>query len=382
MRKIKIGTIIIFALIISLPLFFQWIGVSFNDSKAENRRLKARPTFSLEQSRAGKGSLRTALGFYRDVIGFKDAYDKYYSDNFVLKASLFKSYYAIQTNLFGVNALPRKVVKGNNGWFFLGNSYSNVITESKGIDAFKEEELQKIKKKLLQKKAWLKARNIDFYVAVAPNKHSIYGEELPIQKSQQLTKLEQLKALFNPEELNFIDLSDSFPKTPIQRLYHKTNTHWNDYGAYWGYKALASSIKQQYPKLLIPTLDSFELLTEISDQEDLTGMLNIKVKEERIVLQPKNSIAQEKKSTLAVPKNTKNYVFNYTSTANKIKVLAFRDSFFTNLMKFMNETFGETVYIWRLFDEEVIKIEQPDIVILEIIERDLDNLLLLEDSIH
>ena len=99
---------------------------------------------------------------------------------------------------------------------------------------------------LLKKKAWLDERNIDFYVAVAPNKHSIYGEELPIKKGNKTTKLEQLKAIFESEALDFIDLSDAFPDKSEGRLYHKTNTHWNDYGAYWGYKALLSKIIEKY----------------------------------------------------------------------------------------------------------------------------------------
>lgn len=368
--------ILTFALMISLPLLLQLLGVNLNAKNTENRKLKERPTFSLAQTKEGKGVPRKLLGIYRDVISFKNAYDRYYKDNFILKNSLFKGYYFIQNDLFGVDPLPQKVVKGTNGWFFLGESYSNVITESKGIVSFKPEELDKIKTGLLSKKAWLDAQNIDFYVAVAPNKHSIYGEELPIIKGAKQTKLEQLKALLKAEELDFIDLSDSFPKKSTLRLYHKTNTHWNDYGAYWGYKALLSKIMEKHPTLQIPHLADFEMTVEISDQEDLTGMLNINVEEDRIVLNKSDEIAQEIQSALPIPEKTKNYVFHYTSTINQVKVLTFRDSFFTTLMKFMKESFGESVYIWGAFDKKVVKAENPNIVVWEIVERDLDVLLL------
>lgn len=368
--------ILTFALMISTPLVLQLLGVNLNAKNAENRKLKARPAFSLAQTKAGEGVPRKVLGAYRDVIHFKNAYDKYYKDNFVLKNWLFRSYYFIQNDFFGVDPIPQKVVQGTNGWLFLGDSYSNVITESKAIVSFEEDELNKIKTMLLKKKAWLDERNIDFYVAVAPNKHSIYGEELPIKKGNKTTKLEQLKAIFESEALDFIDLSDAFPDKSEGRLYHKTNTHWNDYGAYWGYKALLSKIIEKYPSLEMPNLEDFEMGTELSNQEDLTGMLGINIEEERIILKNSNEIAQKISSTLSVPPNKKNYVFHYSSTINQIKVLTFRDSFFTTLMKFMKENFGESVYIWDKFNEVVVETEKPNIVVWEIVERDLDLLLL------
>jgi len=375
MRRIKIMMILIFSLMISTPLILQLLGINLNAKNTENRKLKERPAFSLAQTKTAKGVPRKLLGVYRDVISFKNAYDRYYKDNFVLKNNLFKSYYFIQNDLFNRDPLPQKVVKGTNGWLFLGDSYSNVITESKAIISFEVEELEQIRAGLLKKKAWLEKQNIDFYIAIAPNKHSIYGEELPITKGKKPTKLEQLKAFIDPDELNFIDLSDAFPKNSAIRLYHKTNTHWNDYGGYWGYKALISKMKEKYPNLQIPNLDSFEMVTEISDREDLTNMLSIRVKEERIVLKNPKEIAQEVPSILPIPPKIKNYVFQYSSTINQIKVLTFRDSFFTTLMKFMKEGFGTSVYIWDWFDEEVVEAEKPDIVIWELVERDLDVLL-------
>ena len=376
MRRIKIGMILTFALMISTPLVLQLLGLNLNASNTENRKLKERPAFSFAQTKAGEGVPRKALGAYRDVIAFKNAYDTYYKDNFVLKSWLFKSYYFIQNDCFGVDPIPQKVVKGTNGWLFLGDSYSNAMKESKAIIAFEEKELTKIKAMLLKKKAWLDQQHIDFYVAVAPNKHSIYGEELPIEKGKKASKREQLKKLFESEDLNFIDLADAFPDKTKGRLYHKTNTHWNDYGAFWGYHALLSKIKEDHPSLQLLNLEDFEMVTEISQREDLTGMLGINIEEERILLKNANEIATKVPSTLPVPPKVKNYVFQYRSTINNIKVLTFRDSFFTTLMKFMKESFGESVYIWGWFSEEVVEIEKPDIVVWEIVERDLDILLL------
>lgn len=376
MKEIKIGKIVIFSLLISLPLLLQLLGVNLNVRNTENRKLKESPRFTFEQTRVSRGSLQKMLGVYRDVISFKNAYDHYYKDNFVFKNLLFKSYYFIQNDVFGVEPLAHKVVRGTNGWFFLGDSYSDVIKESKAMISFNEKELEQIKKSMLEKKAWLAKRNIDFYIAVAPNKHSVYGNELPIVKGNKITKLEQVNRLLTSEGLNFVDLSANFPGNNKFRLYHKTNTHWNDYGAYWAYNVLISKIVEKYPSLKVMKFNDFKVKTEISNQEDLTGMLDINVEEQCIILEHPSEIAQEVPSTLPIPPNIKDYVFHYTSTINSIKVLTFRDSFFSALMKFTKESFGESVYVWSLFDKNVVEAEKPNIVIWEIVERDLDHFLL------
>lgn len=85
--------ILIFSLMISTPLILQLLGINLNAKNTENRKLKERPAFSLAQTKTAKGVPRKLLGVYRDVISFKNAYDRYYKDNFVLKNNLFKSYY-------------------------------------------------------------------------------------------------------------------------------------------------------------------------------------------------------------------------------------------------------------------------------------------------
>jgi len=73
---------------------------------------------------------------------------------------------------------------------------------------------------------------------------------------------------------------------------------------------------------------------------------------------------------------SKQYEERYASENNKLKILVFRDSFFGAYSKFIADSFGESVFIWRHnFNKNLIEKEKPNIVFYEIIERNIDILL-------
>ncbi|WP_187696246.1 alginate O-acetyltransferase AlgX-related protein [Xanthovirga aplysinae] len=343
----------------------------------ENRILAAKPEFLLKYTNSGENLAEKLFGFYRDVIDYKNKYNHYFTDNFIFKTSLFKPFTIIKSSIFNSDPMPEKVVRGNNGWMFLGESHSNVISESKGLTQYNSEELNRLKSNLNNQKKWLDEKGIAYFVAIAPNKHSVYGHYLPIVKSANKSKLQQMKEAAAQINLPLIDLSDYFMDYPNERLFHKTNTHWNDFGAFLGYRKLIHEIQKIYPEIKCMELGDLEKKIEISYQEDLTKMLNIKIKEERILLKKKYEKAAKIPSQLEVPNNffrlPQDYENRYTSDDNNLKLLMFRDSFSEALIKYMSESFGESIFIWSYrFDKELIEKEKPDIVIMEIVERSSD----------
>ena len=102
------------------------------------------------------------------------------------------------------------------------------------------------------------------------------------------------------------------------------------------------------------------------------------IKEEQIILKPKQGYKGTKiKSKLKVPLN---YHFNpnlyelrFSNDSAPLKILIFRDSFGQALSKFLKESFGETLFIWkRTFNHALIEAYQPDIIIDEVVERNVD----------
>ena len=304
--------------------------------------------------------------------------------NFPLKSDLFNIYSKLKTDIFKTNPLQEKAIDMNNGWKFLGNSFSNVLSESKGLIVFTKDELKTLEKKLLKRKKWLHKHNIKFYLACAPNKHSVYGDMIPIKKNNRLTKMEQLDSLCKKIGVNYIDLGNKFPNKDSLRLYHKTDTHWNDYGGYFAHLSTFEAIQKDFKHNSFKTFSLDELNLEIINEPigDLNGMLQVKKSEDFIHLNLKRlPISKKTPKQLIVPKgyykDPEFYETRFESNFNDLKILVFNDSFFGYYSKYLAENFGESVFIWNyIFDEDLILSEKPDILYHEFVERDIDLLLI------
>ena len=303
--------------------------------------------------------------------------------NFPLKSDLFITYSTIKTEVFNTNPLKEKAIDMKNGWKFLGNDFSNALSESKGLVVFTKKELKHLKKNLLNRKKWLNEQGIKFYIAIAPNKHSVYGDMIPIKKYDRFTKLEQLDSLCKTISVNFINLGSQYPKDSKIRLYHKTDSHWNDYAGFFGFKATMDLITKDFENqpFKLFSLNDLELETINEPIGDLNEMLQLKKSEDFIHLnfkEPQKAVLQEKK--LRVPfnyhKNPSFYETRYKNDINNLKILVFNDSFFGYYGKYLSENFGDSVFIWNyIFDKKLITSEKPDILYHEIVERDIDFLL-------
>lgn len=365
-----------FLVLISLPLTVQLFAIRAEQTISENRRIKSMPSLEITFSSSlnFKGMTKST---YNSCVRFIRKFDDYYRDTFGFRADLLRFYINLKLTFFHTEPLPKKVVRGSNGWFFLGDSYSNVIKESKGIENFSKDELSTCLQNILEKQAWLHARKIQFYLAVAPNKLSVYGNHLPIRISKKQTQVKQIEAL-SSNNFNFIDLKNHFELPPEIRLYHKTDSHWNDYGAYLGYTALMEKVKSNFAEIPILPQTDFLIDTVISYRQDLTNMLSLRVRENVIRFTPKRAgKAHLQASQLPVPKNydraPRDYEKRYKSDVNHLKVLVFHDSFTTSLIQYIKESFGETVFIWKPhFNKDLVEQEKPDIVLQIIVERNLE----------
>lgn len=102
---------------------------------------------------------------------------------------------------------------------------------------------------------------------------------------------------------------------------------------------------------------------------DITPMINKNASEETLAL--------KKIKTSLIDTLSPAYTFqHYTNKTQNLKLIMHCDSFSDAWIPFFNESFGETVYV-RTFelDQALIEKIQPDIVIFEIVERNLVTLL-------
>ena len=369
-RAINLVICFVFVIVLSLPFVLQITGIQFDNSTSENSKKMKFPVLNLTTNKM----------FLTDFSLFTNQFNTYYTDNFVVRKMMIQLYIYVKVNLFYTSPIPEKIVIGKEDWLFLGDGYSKAITETKGITNFSEEELNKITNNIIEFEKYFKQKQIKFFLAIAPEKSTVYGDNLPIKQSSKQTKLEQLRKRLSAIGFNLIDLKADLKKDQSYPLYYKTDSHWNQIGMYYGYLRLMKSICPSFPMVKILQFDNFSIDSSNRNYTgDMAWQLSLKTKEPRF-----NLTSLIKKERVKLPnkyKRPSSYVYNpesyerrYENMNGKLKVLIFHDSFFQEMQKFIAESFQNTVFIWSTMDKGIIEKEKPDIVIREMVEREIDQL--------
>jgi alginate O-acetyltransferase complex protein AlgJ len=358
-----------FILILCIP----FAGVFFNTNKDyledENRRSASFPVFETGH--------RSCI--LLSAVHYFNAFNSYFSDHFGFRSEFLSFYRFCKISLFSVNPFPEQVVKGSHGFYFLGNSFSDVIKESKGINNFSASELVTVEENIKTIGEECRKRGIKLYIAVAPSKLSVYGQYLPITQSDRPTKLDQLIYVMRHSQYPIIDLKRNFGSYAEKRLYYLNGTHWNSFGGFIGYRTLMEPIVMDYPNLKVLSINDFIFDTLRVDINDLTTMLSLRIPEDEVMMRPKfTSHARPVEVRLPVPdyyirhRNLHDYEIRFVNDSGSFKALIFRDSFSRAMIPFFKESFRESVFIWTPFDRRLLDIEKPDIVIYEVIEREIE----------
>ncbi len=305
-------------------------------------------------------------------------YDQHYKKTFPGRSIYFRGLSRLKYSLWRTSVLPDKVILGEKGFLFLGNTHAKSIDKKLGINIFTKRQLAKITQKIRQTKKKLAKENIKFYFAVAPDKNTIYPELLPFNVDPNCES--PLKQLKRSLQNDLIDLSERLTDEEKKEvsLYYKFDTHWTPYGAFLAFQQLIATIRKDFPTISNVDITNYTIEEYVRCNKNLCEQLDLDLCENRYRMEYVNSndIRKQKNRFIKPPQGNRNYEKRYINPQNKLKVLVFRDSFTTELEKFFNQTFGELVYIWTSeIDQQIIAQEQPDIVIFEIVERNLDKIL-------
>jgi hypothetical protein len=163
-----------------------------------------------------------------------------------------------------------------------------------------------------------------------------------------------------------------------ERIYHRTDTHWNDRGALVAYQAIVEAVRRQAPAVPPPWQRSdFDAVSRETHGRDLAGMLGLTrvLREEDLVLVPKRPRqARVIEPPDASPTAEEGLLITEIPGSTLPKAVIVRDSFMTALVPFLSEHFRRAVYVWQKdFDATTVKAEHPDVVIHEIVGRHLYN---------
>lgn len=177
--------------------------------------------------------------------------------------------------IFNKSLEQDKVISGKNKFLFLGNNYENVLHKTNGIFKANQEDLEKYAKQLQDLQNWYKKQNIKLIIALAPNKHSVYKENLPNwMQTNEKTLTDNIVEFLQEKNIEILDLRSFLEAEKKQDLlYYKSDTHWNELGASLAYKKLIAFLnKSQNLNITIP---DFSLQKVSRAGGDLSNFLKI-----------------------------------------------------------------------------------------------------------
>ena len=365
--RADLAKVLSFCVLIALPLITRVIPLEPEGRSTEKRQLASEPALEA-----------------KDLLSYPDRFTKYYDDNFGFRKSLIRWNALVKGA--GLHVSPKKsmVVFGKNDWMFYTGE--GIIDFYRHASLFTPEQLQRIQQKLENRKRWLKEQGIDYYLAIPPLKGTIYPEYLPahLTRLNEKSKLDQLvEHMEAHSEFDIIDMRPALWEAKKERqIYYSNDTHWNLPGAFIGYSVLANRIAEDHPELKPFELSDFTESEQWKDNADLTNMigLNDVFLRHKILLAPKQKFNADDGPEVKYPMEIffkYRPMFRENDSLQGPNLVMFRDSYAVYLKPLLSEHFHRSAFIWTpLFHADIIEIEQPDIVIHEILERFIDDLLL------
>jgi hypothetical protein len=352
----------LFVAVIWLPLAANFAGMDGADPAAENRELAAFPHVD---------------GSWRSIVEFGPRLSAWFEDHFGFRASLVRWYG--ESRLFGFGVSPTAaVVNGSDGWFFYGDDQS--MEDYANVEPLSSTAVANWRDAIARARAWLASRGIAYVFTIAPDKHVVYGEEVPhtIARIGDVSRADQLFTTL--QDLGVaIDVRPSlFAGKSRERLYQKTDTHWNDRGVLIAYQRIIDAVRARVPRTPAPwTRDDFDAVETTTAGMDLAGMMGLTrvLTEANLTLVPRHPRrARVVEPSGAGPTDELGRLVTEVDDPSLPRAVIFRDSFVSRLVPFLSEHFGRAVYLWQNdFDADVVAREHPDIVIQEIVGRHLYN---------
>lgn len=300
-----------------------------------------------------------AGSFNVDVL---DEAERYIADHFFGRTYLAKTWAELNASVFRTS-VEDQVLLGTNDWLF----FCNTLNDYMGV-SLSDQELLQIAKKLSSIQRSLEGEGKLFLFTIAPNKNSLYPSFMPefIPERHESSNAARLKRYLKEEGVRYVDLFEAFWGEG-QTLYYRTDSHWTNIGASLAADRLlsAASVESSYYKATF-TEDEAHL-------GDLYEMLypNSKYSEESYRLASGFRFICENE-----PKGGNAITIRTNCDGANNKLFCWRDSFGIALYPYLAENFKTAVFSRATqYDLKNEDLADSDVVILEIVERNLGTLL-------
>jgi hypothetical protein len=346
----------VFLLTIGSPLLIWALDLHVGPRIVENRDLRKMPPVPR--------SVKSLIRFPRRV-------EAHWNDTFGFRPILIR-WHSMAKMALGMNP-SRRVTVGKGGWLFLADSTDYY----RGTRPFTTSELEEWRRELEARHDWLAARGVPYLFVVAPEKESIYGEFMPdgLNRVRPERRLDQLaRHLARHSRVRLLDLRPALSASARdQRIYHRTDTHWNDHGALVAAREVAAHLSEWLPEMRAQPAALQPSRAGMRPGGELAGLLGLqdRLLEHTVELMPHAPCGDE--TSLAGYTHRRLVLARECPGAPGSSLLLLHDSFGPSLLRFLAPAFRRTVSAWTFdpFDPALVEREAPDVLVHLLAERRL-----------
>jgi alginate O-acetyltransferase complex protein AlgJ len=289
-------------------------------------------------------------------------------DAFPLRKWLITAYYLTKVSLLR-DSPHESVIIGRDGWMFYAGIELQYID---GRPALSDVDLENVVRVFRKRQAWCAAHGARFVLVFAPNKSTVYAEELP--EGYRLVQPTALARLLPRLRAGGVDVVDVLPALVTARkhgdVYSRGDTHWNDRGAFAAYQTIARSLAP----LDVDPLTRLRF-TPVDDEArgDLFALAGVgDVLKDKQIDYVFRAHARQRSIRSSIyglsPGNVSGTVIDDRRLPTAV---LFGDSFSDRLAPFFSEGFRRVLFPPAQFDKHIVLVEHPQVVVQEIVERDL-----------
>ncbi len=319
--------------------------VTKQETSSENRQLSEFPSPKTEEGKINVEWLSQAGDYFQEHFAFRN---ELVTGNALLHGRFLET------------STADGVIQGKNGWLY----YKDSLDDYLGQDLLSDRSLFNIAHMLSMTQQALEEKGVNFLFTIAPNKNSLYGDNMPYYdklKVSDQTNRENLEGWLKTEKVAYADLYQALMEED-EVLYHARDSHWNNKGAALAADVLMDALGKDH--------DSYEG-ESYTVRRDYTGDLDT-------MLYPLASTADDeiyydKETTYATVEEIQSNFDPRITTVNPVKegsLVMYRDSFGNALLPYMADAYANA-YFSRGIPYQLMDVEthSADTVIIERAER-------------
>lgn len=307
-------------------------------------------------------------------LALPKSFEAYFNDHFGWRNEMIV--WTNRARAIGLDSSPLDLVLlGKEGWLF----YTGVdsMRDYQGLMRLNRQTLEKIDAKQAEVQRLLSEQGKTYIVVVAPDKQSIYPENLPgnIRKVYPETRFDRIYGWIQQHsQIPILDMRGLISSKKQEAvLYHRTDSHWNDLGAYYAYAETMNILAERFPVLAPHPLSDYDISRSTINGFGLAPPISMHtfLTDELVTMTPRFSRRAHPAEVTYRPPNGAIIFAREIDDPSLPTAMIFRDSFGTALIPFFEEHFRRVVIVWNTprVDFSLIAAEQPDIVIVEVVER-------------